>query len=73
MKKFIRHFVSFFLVAVMIVSSNITAFAAKTHRQLDLQSLWISFLPLSRDRRSHLLLLTIMFFLCLQRTRSVRL
>ena len=28
MKKFIRHFVSFFLVAVMIVSSNITAFAA---------------------------------------------
>lgn len=28
MKKFISHFVSFFLVAVMIVSSNITAFAA---------------------------------------------
>ena len=28
MKKFIRHFVSFFLVAVMIVSSNITAIAA---------------------------------------------
>ena len=28
MKKFIRHFVSFFLVSVMIVSSNITAFAA---------------------------------------------
>ena len=28
MKKFISHFVSFFLVAVMMVSSNITAFAA---------------------------------------------
>ena len=28
MKKFIRHFVSLCLVSVMIVSSNITAFAA---------------------------------------------